>query len=307
MHLGTSQRQEHRNSTRWANETLGANGDQLMPHAYIGLSETPAGSNIHKIKIHPQSREPAIVQPDGTVREIPLGNQAPAFSPSTLSDEFTGTALNSRWTVANNPAGGDAISLTQEPGSIWIGLPEGTHGNAQYATMPFIYQSPPLATKAWTAEIGGCLVVPDANTSNEAQISGVYICLAYDATPSGSELRGGIVNFYQSNTARNTLLPYGYRDGGSATWGNLLVRYIPRGSMIDILFSNDDTAAYTSAKSYSLYWRYHNTPLWNYLSTYTYTFSTAPDRLGILWNTPAIDATYTSHAISTVKYFRVIQ
>ncbi len=210
-------------------------------------------------------------------------------APNALDDEFDDSSLDVKWTIANDPAGANALTETAYPGYVWVGLTEAGSNTELYQTAPAgnavatYVAKVSIAAQGLATEIGEWASVE------------VYLGDSVNAQYIGSAIQ---INNASGDTWG--LRAQGLNDGGAMSTPQLQI--ISPAGFVYIKLEKSTNAAYTSANTYNAYYSLNGITWWQ-VGTHAKTFTGACNRVGIRFTHPKSQAgTPTGTAI--VDFFR---
>lgn len=218
--------------------------------------------------------------------------------PDALDDEFEGGgALDVKWTAANDPAGADALNQTDYEGCLHVGLAE--LGTDDWANLVQLYQTAPAgaATMEFVAKIS-LAIVADGYQTDGGEFAGVGIALI-NSTNSQAVGMG-----LQFNIGALTwpLITLAFEDNFSGFGTTQPMAIAFPGQWIWVKLKKSTANAYTSANTYNMYVS-GNGIVWQHVASGSKTFTTACDRVGLLFRRPK-SQTGTPKAETLVDCFR---
>jgi hypothetical protein len=211
-------------------------------------------------------------------------------APNALDDEFDNSSLDVKWTIANDPAGANALTEVTYPGYVWVGLTEA-------GTATQLYQTAPAGNAAATYIIKAAISI-QALATEHGEWAAVEVFLG-DSVNSQYVSAAAQVN--NSAGANHTLYAHGLVDAG-ANMSTTQPQSIDPTSFIYLKLEKATTDAYTSANTYNAYYSL-NGIIWYQVGTQSKTFTGACDRVGVRFTHPKSQSgTPTGTAI--VDFFR---
>jgi hypothetical protein len=220
-------------------------------------------------------------------------------APNALDDEFDDSSLDVKWTAVNNPGAPNAISETAFPGYIWVGLTE--LGTDNYANAIQLYQATP-ATGNFAMEFIAKVSVSMLGEAGESgEFAGVAVALIND---TDSQLWGCSLDFNDNLGINYSCRAGGYKTAAGAFAGSTTMQFqvVDASSWTYIKLAKTTTAAYTSANTYVAYFS-KNGIIWHEVGTESFTFTTAPGRVGLIFRRPKSQAG-TPLGYALVDFFR---
>jgi hypothetical protein len=217
-------------------------------------------------------------------------------APNALDDEFDNSSLDGKWTIVNNPAGGNALSETAYPGYIWVGLPELVTDT--FDTLIRIYQVPPGDNSAWTIIIKASVGVGGLASSTDAgEFAGVGV---YVGTLADDELVGSVMQYNDAAGDNFACRMLGQNDMGVSTFTNPQI--VPAGGSYYLKLEKATANAFTSANTYNMYYSF-NGITWYHTGQHSKTFTHACDEIGICFRAPKAQGG-TPEGSAIVDFFR---
>lgn len=220
-------------------------------------------------------------------------------SPATEDDEFEGAgSLDAKWTVTNNPAGGDAANQTDFPGFLHVGLPEQA-GTDNFDGLVRVHQTPPAgaATATYIAKLAVGMNA-GATATDGGEFCSAYVYLGNstndEAIGVGVQFNIGSIN---TPTAANILVVTAGTISGA---GTPLV--IPPTEFVYVKMVKSTASAYTSANNYDAFISL-NGMIWHDIGGQSKTFTTACDEFGLAFRLPKAVAT-TPKGEAVVDFIR---
>ena len=253
--------------------------DSTPPELHIELTTAGSGgSTVHTGQVHP---------------DIP-------GAASTLDDEFDGGgSLDAKWTITNDPAGADAVSLSDYQGFLHIGLLE--LGTDNFDNLVRAHQSPPPGDGAWEIVMKAAITATGMAT-NLGEFAGAYIYLGNSAedefVASGTQINDSPADV--AATVEGTI-----DDGGggiSSMSPNVTQHGLAVGQLMYLKLVKETANAYTASNDYSARASANGITWWE-IAREAKTFTTAPDEIGIFFRRPKSQIG-TPKAEGLVQWFR---
>lgn len=200
-------------------------------------------------------------------------------SADAMDDEFEGGgSLDAKWTLVNDPG----INQTSFAGHAYASLTENT-GTDNLAARVQMYQTPPTGTQtlAWVAKVA-LVINADAFQTEKGEFASVMLYLMNNTNSEYVSVKINISNIFES---AGTLGFAATEKTGDAAFASNFTPVLDLSAFYYLKLVKSTSNAYTSANTYTGYMS-KNGIIWHQIGTDSITFTTACDRVGLMFRRP---------------------